>query len=288
MKNWELAAEALFSGFLLSEVPTFADESVWLKTAHLSDEGAGRSIHSDLMAHSVLAVAIKALDQEAEAPVLIWNEFLNRVWNCSGSLRTRVEELDSFVARFLIHDDPARFLFDVCYTYWLSVESARGDLSEAWLSDEEMLADRGSELLTVLMYIQEVNASQLEADLNDFVDAFLTDEDFDLQDDLGVFEVLIQQAPTLDLSYAQLIRESIRASDDSPLQGLLPGLMCFFKDPGDPNRGIEPVFSARSSDRNLLPVYLCLMTALRSEWCFSPHLRPAMLQSIFFATNQAD
>jgi hypothetical protein len=220
--------------------------------------------------------------------VLIWDEFLNRVWNCSGALLTRVKQLDAFVARYLIHEDSARFLFDLCYTYWLSVESARGDLNEAWLSDEEMLADRGSELLTVFMYIQEVKASQLEADLNDFVDAFLTDEDFDMQDDLGVFEVLIQQAPMLELPYSQLIKENIRASADTPLEGLLPGLMCFFKDASEPGRGIESVFSARSTDRHILPVYLCLMTALRAEWCFSSHLRPTVLQSTFFATNQAD
>jgi hypothetical protein len=236
----------------------------------------------------VLAVAIKAVNQEEKGDVFMWEQFLNRVWNAPGSLRTRVSQLDEFVAKYLIDDDSARFLFDICYTQWLSEEGAQGELSDAWLSDEEMISDRGSELLTVLMYIQEVNASGLEADLNDFVDAFLTDEDFDLQDDLGVFDVLIQQAPNLNLAYVPLINQSKAASVDTPLEGLLPGIMCFFKDPADPMQGIGPIFSARLLDQQVLPIYMCLITALKEKWCFPEHTRPNALQRTFFGANQAD
>jgi hypothetical protein len=288
MQNWQLAAEALFSGLMMSNVPNFSDELNWLKSkGHSSIEGTLTNASTGV-GDSVLAVAIKAVNQEEKGDVFMWEQFLNRVWNAPGSLRTRVSQLDEFVAKYLIDDDSARFLFDICYTQWLSEEGAQGELSDAWLSDEEMISDRGSELLTVLMYIQEVNASGLEADLNDFVDAFLTDEDFDLQDDLGVFDVLIQQAPNLNLAYVPLIQESKAASVDTPLEGLLPGIMCFFKDPADPMQGIGPIFSARLLDQQVLPIYMCLITALKEKWCFPEHTRPNALQRTFFGANQAD
>lgn len=287
MQNWQLAAEALLSGLMMSHISGFPHELNWLREG--SKDMLDRPPYNSGQSadQSILAVAIQAVNKEEGTVVFMHEQFLIQVWNCSGPLRNRVAKLDDFIERYILEDDSARFLFDVCYTHWLSTESVKGDLSDAWLSDEEMLADRGSELLTVLMYIQEVNASGLEADLNDFVDAFLTDEDFDMQDDLGVFEVLIQQAPGLELPYAQLIQDSFKASIGTPLEALLPGLMCFFKDAGEPIHGIGPVFSARSVDKHLLPVYMCLMTALKSEWCFPEHLRPNSLQRTFFGSEQA-
>ncbi|MBM3917934.1 MAG: hypothetical protein FJ344_00310 [Sphingomonadales bacterium] len=286
MQTWKLAAEALFSGFLLSNTPIFANESNWIRTGCLPDSAADSSVRPGIISNSAIAVAIDAAGKKEGASLSIWDEFLDQVWNCPGQLRARVAQLDGFVDRYLIDEESAHFLFDVSYTYWLSEECAKGDLNEVWLADEEMLVDRGSELLTVLMYLQEVNASGLEADLNDFVDAFLTDEDFDLQDDLAVFEVLIQQSSSMAFPYPRLIRESLNVSVGTPLDGLLPGLMCFFKDPADPMHGMGYVFSARLVDKHILPVYMCLMAALKSEWCFPQHLRPNSVQSLFFGLIQ--
>ncbi len=287
MQHWQLAAEALFSGLLMRDITPCSDESNWVRTGDFAPTTGSEFNPASVLGHSVLAVAIQAVNEEEGSVALIWDQFLLNVWNSTGSLRSRVSQLDAFSARYLMDDDSARYLFDICYTHWLSIEGAQGELSDAWLSDEEMLSDRGSELLTVLMYIQEVNASGLEADLNDFVDAFLTDEDFDLQDDLGVFEVLIQQAPYLDRPYGQLIQESIRAAVDTPLEGLLPGIMCFFKDPSDPQQGIGPIFSARRLENQVLPIYMCLTTALKASWCFPEHMRPNALQRTFYGPNQA-
>jgi len=332
MQTWQMAAEALFSGLLLSNTPPFEDEQAWVMTGIRPKTDFPRIPPSDAARTSVLAAAIRAVAGEREAkglpsatdgekdkgePIMsggpttsgvvvdygepaamggpsttdgaaagrtpfLWDEFLVRVWNCEGNLRTRVAQLDSFLDRYVIDELTSCFIFDVCYTHWLSAESALGELSEAWLADEEMIADRGSELLTVLMYLQEVAASGLEPDLNDFVDAFLTDEDFDLQDDLGVFEVLIQQSDTLQYPYPRLIRESSAAATGTPLEGMLAGLLCFFKEPSDPSAGLGSVFGARLSDAHALPVFMCLAAASKSAWCFPKHLRPNLVQSHFF------
>ncbi|MFM7586821.1 MAG: hypothetical protein ACKO6M_07370, partial [Bacteroidota bacterium] len=64
MQNWQLAAEALFSGLMMSNVPNFSDELNWLKSkGHSSIEGTLMNASTGV-GDSVLSVAIKAVNQE--------------------------------------------------------------------------------------------------------------------------------------------------------------------------------------------------------------------------------
>jgi hypothetical protein len=139
---------------------------------------------------------------------------------------------DAVMDRFPAFDDLREYLIDLCVVLLLSeLEDDEDEAFESpeWLKIEEAAADRGTELLNVLIYIKECKLAEVDVDLEDFLYEFLLADDEDYQDELAIYEPFIKGLEVIDSPLKQLI-QSGNNQRDNELRELYTPMMLFFRD----------------------------------------------------------
>ncbi|MCS7029314.1 MAG: hypothetical protein NZ519_11180 [Bacteroidia bacterium] len=103
--------------------------------------------------------------------------------------------------------------------------------TQEWLRIEEELADRGTELLNWLLYIEEAKSAQAEISLQNYIEDFLLigDEMNEDQDNLKIYEPLIDVQDFLDQTPLDLFLLYERIPEDHPLKNIAFPMMCYFR-----------------------------------------------------------
>lgn len=132
---------------------------------------------------------------------------------------------------FKIHKE---YFFDIFFVHALSLQEEEGEdfmESPEWLKVEAKLENRGTELLNILMYLREVQESELRANLDDFLNEFVLDDEFDYQDDAEVYEEVISNKNWIELTYSEMVRNCESLEDETAIPEIFTPLFCFFKSP---------------------------------------------------------
>ena len=103
--------------------------------------------------------------------------------------------------------------------------------SPEWEKIEEKTIDRGTELLNLLLYLQECQDEAIEPELSDFLREFLLVDEDEFQDEHRIYEEVIANQILVESSLKEVARVSSTLSEDSELKELFYPMIGFFRDP---------------------------------------------------------
>ncbi len=103
--------------------------------------------------------------------------------------------------------------------------------SEEWADIEEDTIDRGTELLNLLLYINECHDEKIRPELDDFLKEFLLVEEDEFQDEFHIYEDLISNQQLVDSSVEDICSHAGMIELAEEMEELFVPFMVFFHQP---------------------------------------------------------
>lgn len=126
--------------------------------------------------------------------------------------------------------------------------------SKEWEKIEDKTIDRGTELLNLLLYINECHDEQIKPDLEDFLKEFLLVEEDEFQDEYHIYEALIENQQLAESEVQDICENAKILKINEEMQELFVSFMCFFLQPEfnkKVNQEIEKYSNHKSYDSAL-------------------------------------
>jgi hypothetical protein len=104
-----------------------------------------------------------------------------------------------------------------------------------WESIEEETLDRGTELLNLLLYLNECEDEEIEPELEDYLKEFLLVDEDEFQDEYRIYEPVIANQILIESPVSEISKVAATLPEDSELAELFYPMLCFFQniDPSD-------------------------------------------------------
>lgn len=106
--------------------------------------------------------------------------------------------------------------------------------SAEWEDIEEQTLDRGTELLNLLLYLNECEDENIEASLDDYLKEFLLVDEDEFQDEHNIYEPIIENQILIESPVEEIARVAEELPEDAEIAELFYPVMCFFQNP-DPS-----------------------------------------------------
>lgn len=103
--------------------------------------------------------------------------------------------------------------------------------SEEWAAIEEETIDRGTELLNLLLYINECHDERIKPELGDFLKEFLLVEEDEFQDEFHIYEDLISNQQLAESSVEDICSHAGMVDLGDEMRELFVPFMAFFHQP---------------------------------------------------------
>lgn len=103
--------------------------------------------------------------------------------------------------------------------------------SPEWEKIEDETIDRGTELLNLLLYINECHDEQIKPELDDFLKEFLLVEEDEFQDEFNIYEDLITNQELADASIQEICENAKILDLSEEMEELFVPFMSFFLQP---------------------------------------------------------
>ncbi len=119
--------------------------------------------------------------------------------------------------------------------------------SPEWEKIEEETLDRGTELLNLLLYLNECEDEDIDPSLDDFLKEFLLVEEDEFQDEHRIYEDIIANQILMESNLEEIARVSKTLDADSEIRDIFYPLMAYFYDT-DPHAEAIKEFKNLSED----------------------------------------
>lgn len=100
--------------------------------------------------------------------------------------------------------------------------------SPEWEAIEDETLDRGTELLNLLLYLNECSDEGIDPGLSDYLNEFLLVDEDEFQDEHHIYEEVIANQALAESSYADIAAVAAQLPDDSELKDLFYPMLSFF------------------------------------------------------------
>src|ERR1700733_7314975 len=98
-----------------------------------------------------------------------------------------------------------------------------------WEQIEEQTLDRGTELLNLLLYLNECEDEDIEPELDDYLKEFLLVDEDEFQDEYRIYEPVISNQILMESPVEEINKVAFNLPEDSELKELFYPMMCFFQ-----------------------------------------------------------
>src|ERR1700709_338993 len=98
-----------------------------------------------------------------------------------------------------------------------------------WEAIEEETLDRGTELLNLLLYLNECEDEDIEPGLEDYLKEFLLVDEDEFQDEYRIYEPIIAHQVLIESPVAEISKVAASLPEDSELKELFYPIMCYFQ-----------------------------------------------------------
>ena len=149
-----------------------------------------------------------------------------------------LEKVDAFDAAFDEHpefEELREVAFDLLMINFFANDMKKLDEdyldSEEWASIEEETIDRGTELLNLLLYINECRDEHIKPELGDFLKEFLLVEEDEFQDEFHIYEDLISNQQLAESSIEDICSHAGMVDLGEEMEELFVPFMSFFFQP---------------------------------------------------------
>ncbi len=147
----------------------------------------------------------------------------------------KVEEFDEAFDQYPAFEDLREVFFDLLMINFFAndIKKLEEDYleSDEWANIEEETIDRGTELLNLLLYINECHDEQITPELGDFLKEFLLVEEDEFQDEFHIYEDLISNQQLVESSVEDICGHAGMIELGEEMEELFVPFMVFFHQP---------------------------------------------------------
>ncbi|SMC48885.1 hypothetical protein [Pedobacter africanus] len=166
---------------------------------------------------------------------LALEESLITVFSKDIGFLEKVEEFDGAFDEHPAFEELREVFFDLLMINFFAndVKKLEEDYldSEEWADIEEETIDRGTELLNLLLYINECHDEKIKPELDDFLKEFLLVEEDEFQDEFHIYEDLISNQQLVDSSVEDICSHAGMIELGEEMEELFVPFMVFFHQP---------------------------------------------------------
>jgi hypothetical protein len=184
---------------------------------------------------SAIEAALGAFSEfsDFDATALVPDFF--KVFSLDADFLTKVDALDAVFDENPDVEVLREVFFDMLLINFFSedVKKLEEDYLESaeWEDIEEQTLDRGTELLNLLLYLNECDDEDIEPSLDDYLKEFLLVDEDEFQDEHNIYEAVIENQMLIESSVDEIARVADELPEDTEIGELFYPMMCFFQNP---------------------------------------------------------
>lgn len=160
---------------------------------------------------------------------------LIEVFNLDLGFLEKVEAFDAAFDEYPVFEELREVFFDLLMINFFANDMKKLDEdyldSEEWTAIEEETIDRGTELLNLLLYINECHDERIKPELGDFLKEFLLVEEDEFQDEFHIYEDLISNQQLAESSIEDITSHAGMVDLGEEMEELFVPFMAFFHQP---------------------------------------------------------
>lgn len=190
------------------------------------------------MNNSVKQALIASLTKFAEAKKIDSSAIEKRLITIFGKEMNFLEKVGEFDEAFdeqPVLDELREVYFDLLMINFFTSDVVKLEEdyleSKEWADIEEETIDRGTELLNLLLYINECHDENIKPGLEDFLKEFLLVEEDEFQDEFHIYEDLISNQQLAESSVEDICSNAALLDLSEEMQELFVPFMAFFLQP---------------------------------------------------------
>jgi len=217
------------------------------------------------MDNHVKTALIASLDKFAEASgqnSIKLEETLIEVFSKDLGFMEKLEEFDEAFDEYPAFEELREVFFDLLMINFFAsdVNKLEEDYleSDEWADIEEETIDRGTELLNLLLYINECHDEQIEPDLEDFLKEFLLVEEDEFQDEFHIYEDLITNQNLVESSVEDICSHAGMIDLSEEMEELFVPFMTFFHQPKASDQIIKELETYSANKEFDIAVYVLI------------------------------
>jgi hypothetical protein len=188
---------------------------------------------TDPKVKSAIEAGLKAFSKYSSFDANPFTGVFNDVFSSDQDFLTKVGMLDEVFDDYPKLEALREVFFDLLMVNFFSadVNKLEEDYldSPEWEDIEEQTLDRGTELLNLLLYLNECEDEDIEPGLEDYLREFLLVDEDEFQDEYRIYEPIIAHQVLIESPVDEISKVAIKLPEDSELKELFYPVMCFFQ-----------------------------------------------------------
>jgi hypothetical protein len=180
-----------------------------------------------------IEAALNAFSKYGNFEATAFTEVFNEVFASGEDFMAKTNMLDEIFDDYPELEALREVFFDLLLINFFSadVKKLEEDYldSPEWEEIEEQTLDRGTELLNLLLYLNECDDEEIEPGLEDYLKEFLLVDEDEFQDEYRIYEPVIANQILVDSPVAEIRKAAAQVPEDSELKELFYPMMCFFQ-----------------------------------------------------------
>lgn len=190
---------------------------------------------TDPKVRSAITGALKAFTQYGSFDAAALTEKFDTVFASDDDFMTKVDSLDAVFDEYPKLEELREAFFDLLMINFFSedVKKLEDDYLETpeWEDIEEQTLDRGTELLNLLLYLNECEDENIDPELEDYLKEFLLVDEDEFQDEYRIYEPVIAHQMLIESSFSEVNKVAQAVDVESEVKELFYPMICFFQNP---------------------------------------------------------
>lgn len=180
-----------------------------------------------------LGAALQAFSTYSGNDALQITAEFKAVFNLEDDFLSKTDALDEVFNNHPQFEALREVFFDLLMINFFSADVKKLETdyldSKEWEDIEEETLERGTELLNLLLYLNECEDEEIEPDLEDYLREFLLVDEDEFQDEYRIYEPVIAHQILMESPVDEIAKVAQKLPDDSELKELFYPIMCFFQ-----------------------------------------------------------
>lgn len=211
-----------------------------------------------------IEAALNAFSKYGSFEATAFIDVFNEVFASNKDFLAKTKMLDEVFDDYAELEALRETFFDLLLVNFFSadVKKLEEDYLESaeWEKIEEKTLDRGTELLNLLLYLNECRDEEIEPSLDDYLKEFLLVDEDEFQDEHRIYEPVIANQVLIESPAAEIKKVAKSLPHDSELKELFYPMMCFFQNT-NPSAEEKAVIAADAveadTDMAILEILTC-------------------------------
>jgi hypothetical protein len=190
---------------------------------------------TDPKVRSAITGALTAFTKYGSYDAAALIEKFDTVFASDDDFMTKVDTLDAVFDEHPKLEELREAFFDLLMINFFSedVKKLEDDYLETpeWEEIEEKTLDRGTELLNLLLYLNECEDENIDPELEDYLKEFLLVDEDEFQDEYRIYEPVIAHQVLIESPASEVNKVAQTVDVESEVKELFYPMICFFQNP---------------------------------------------------------